>query len=248
MFRVFLFIFLFAISSFAGEIRVAVAANVGYAMADLVKKFNQKNHNVKVVTILGSSGKLYAQIKHGAPYDLFISADMKFPQALYDDGLSIAPPKVYAVGTLICFSKKPRDFTKGIFVLKDKNIDKIAIANPKTAPYGFAAYEALKHSNIYNKIKSKLVYGETISQTLTYAMSVADIGLVAKSSMYSVKMRKYKKGVFFFDVDNSLYNPIKQGIVVLKTAKKEDDAMKFYNFMLSDDAKEILLKYGYNIP
>ena len=248
MLRVFLLVLLFGITSFAGEIRVAVAANVGYAMADLVKKFNQKNHNIKVVTILGSSGKLYAQIKHRAPYDLFISADMKFPQALYDDGLSIAPPKVYAMGALICFSKKPQDFTKGIFVLKDKNIDKIAIANPKTAPYGIAAYEVLKNTKIYDDIKSKLVYGESVSQTLTYVMSVADIGLVAKSSMYSTKMRKYKKGVFFFDVDSSLYNPIKQGIVILKSAKKEDDATKFYNFILSDDAKEILLKYGYNIP
>jgi len=248
MLRVFLLVLLFGPTSFAGEIRVAVAANVGYAMADLVKKFNQKNHNIKVVTILGSSGKLYAQIKHGAPYDLFISADMKFPQALYDDTLAIAPPKVHAMGALICFSKKPQDFTKGIFVLKDKNIDKIAIANPKTAPYGKASVEFLKNVKLFEILKPKFVYAESISQTFTYAIRVADMGLVAKSLLFSPKMRYLKEGVNYLDVDAKFYTPIKQGMVMLSEAKHKADAKLFYDFMLSKEARDILKRYGYILP
>jgi molybdate transport system substrate-binding protein len=123
-------------SLFAQKINIAVAANVSYAIDDLIKEFNKTNPNTKVVVTLGSSGKLTAQIKNGAPYDVFMSANMKYPNALFEDKIAITKPIVYAQGSLAILSSKKRDFNLGINIITDEKIKKIAIANPKTAPYG----------------------------------------------------------------------------------------------------------------
>ena len=154
----------------AGEIRIAVAANVSYAIEELKASFAQQNPDIKVNVVLGSSGKLTAQIKNGAPYGLFMSANMKYPQALYEDGLALEKPHVYAKGTLACLSVKKQDLSEGITLLKDKRIRKIAIANPKTAPYGKASLEAMKNAGIYDEVKAKLVYAESISQAVSYTL------------------------------------------------------------------------------
>lgn len=229
----------------AGTISVAVAANVSYAIEELKKEFNKTYPETKVSVTLGSSGKLTAQIKHGAPYDLFISANMKYPEALYKDKIAISLPVVYTLGTLAIFSNTKRDFSNGIYILQNKEVSKIAIANPKTAPYGIAAMEALTNAKIINDVKGKFVYGESISQTVSYAVTAADIGIIAKSSLYSSSMSKYKENINWVAVDTKLYTPIKQGIVMLK----EDEEVKaFYDFILSEDAKKIFEKYGYLIP
>lgn len=228
----------------AGTINIALAANVSYAIEDLKQEFNKTHPDTKVRVTLGSSGKLTAQIKHGAPYDLFMSANMKYPQALYKEKIAITEPKVYAFGSLALISSKKRDFSKGINLLLDKEISKIAIANPKTAPYGIAAVQALKNIKIEDTVKSKFVYGESISQTLSYALSAADIGIIAKSSLYSKKMSKYKENINWVAVDTKLYTPIKQGIVMLK---KEAEVKAFYDFILSADAKKIFKDYGYSV-
>ncbi|MDD3506636.1 MAG: molybdate ABC transporter substrate-binding protein, partial [Sulfurimonas sp.] len=201
--------------------------------------------DVKVT--LGSSGKLTAQIKHGAPYELFMSADMKFPEALYNDGIAITKPVIYAQGSLAYLSNTQKDFSKGIELLKDKTIEKIAIANPKTAPYGKAAVEAIKNSGVYEDIKSKLIYAESISQTVSYAVTAADIGFIAKSSLFSPKMLHFKKDVNWADVDSKLYTPINQGIVILKGGENKE-VKAFYDFMISSRAKEILKGFGYLMP
>jgi molybdate transport system substrate-binding protein len=130
-------------------------------------------------------------------------------------------------------------------LLKNKNIKKIAMGNPKTAPYGKATLQAFESANIYHDIKSKLIFAESISQTLSYAVSATDIGIVATSSMYSEHMKKYKHNINWFEVDSALYKPISQGIVLLKQAKNNNDAKLFYNYILSEKAKKIFLKYGY---
>jgi len=147
---------------------------------------------------LGSTGKLSAQIKNGAPYQLFLAANMQYPQALYDEDIALTRPIVYAQGSLAYISTKKQDFSKGIMLLKEKNIKKIAVANPKTAPYGIAAVEAMKNSGIYETIKDKFVYAESISQTVSYAVTATDIGLIAKSSLFSPKMKRFKKGIKVF--------------------------------------------------
>ena len=229
----------------AGEINIAVAANVSYAIDELKSEFTKINPDTKVQVTLGSSGKLTAQIKNGAPYGLFMSANMKYPQALYDEKIAITKPIVYAQGELAYLSVIKQDFSKGILLLKEDKVVKIAIANPKTAPYGKAAVEALKNADIYNAVKSKFVYGESISQTVSYAIMGADIGLIAKSSLYSQKMSQYIKNINWSAVNPKLYTPIQQGIVLLKYSENNKEYRAFYDFVLSDNAKEIFKKYGY---
>ena len=231
----------------AGEIKIAVAANVSYAIKPLISAFNQVHPEIKVQPILGSSGKLTAQIRHGAPFGLFMSADMKYPQALYDEGMAVTKPVVYAQGALALLSTKKHDFSKGLALLKEKEIEKIAIANPKTAPYGVAAAEALRNVKLYEMLKPKFVYGESISQTVTYATKAADIGLIAKSSLFSPQMHHFKKGINWADVNASLYTPISQGMVILQPSKDDVEVKTFYDFLLSDGAKKILKSYGYEI-
>lgn len=241
-----LYIFLLSsFSLFAGEINIAVAANVGYAMDELKAEFKKNNPNAKVLVTLGSSGKLTAQIKNGAPYGIFMSADMKYPKALYSEGLAVTKPIIYAKGGLAYLSSKKLDFSKGINVLKSKDISKIAIANPKTAPYGAAAIEAMKKSGVYEEVKEKFVFAESISQAVSYAVTAADVGLVAKSSLYGDKMAKYKEGINWTSVDEKLYSPIEQGVVILKNTQNSAEYRAFYDFILSQKAKEILTRYGY---
>lgn len=233
---------------YAGSINIAVAANVSYAIDDLKKEFNKLYPNTNVRVTLGSSGKLTAQIKNGAPYHLFMAANMKYPQALYNDGVAITRPLVYAQGSLAYLSSTKKDFSKGIALMKDSSISKIAVANPKTAPYGKAAVEAMKNGNVYDDVVNKYVYAESISQTVSYAITAADIGFIAKSSLYSPKMAKYKEGINWFDVDPKLYTPINQGIVVLKNGESNSEVSAFYTFMLSAKAKKILNDFGYLVP
>jgi len=235
---------LFCISVWGSVIKVAVAANMSYAMPEIVKAFYKKYPDIKVEILIGSSGKLFAQIKNSAPFDIFLSANMKYPNALYKQKLCITSPKVYATGALALLSSKRKDFSKGIMLLKDKNIKKIALANPKIAPYGKAAVEALKKSSIYNKLKNKFVYAQSVAQATTYSIIATDIGFVAKSTLFSRHMKKYKKDINWIEIKPSLYTPIKQGIVLLKDKK---EAREFYNFMFGNTVKNILISFGYNI-
>ena len=230
---------------FGGTINIAVAANVSYAMDELKAEFKKSNPKTDVQVTLGSSGKLNAQIVNGAPYGLFMSANMKYPEALYEQKAAITEPVVYAQGALAYLSVRAIDFSKGISLVLDKSIRKIAIANPKTAPYGKAALEAMKNANVYEGAKEKLVYAESISQVVTYALTATDIGFIAKSSLYSATMREYKEGVHWLSVEPELYKPIKQGIVLLKYSQTNPEYRAFYEFILSEKAKEIFKKYGY---
>lgn len=232
----------------AGEITIAAAANVSYAIKALTKEFNVVHPEIEVQIILGSSGKLTAQIRHGAPYGLFMSANMKYPEALYSEKIAVTKPVVYAQGALAYLSVKKQDFSKGMMLLKEDNLKKIAIANPQTAPYGIAAVEALKNANVYEEVKEKFVYGESISQTVAYATMAADIGLIAKSSLYSPQMAHFKEGINWSDVNETLYTPISQGIVILKKGENSSDVKAFYDFMLSDKAKAIMKNFGYKVP
>ena len=242
---IFLLIFITLTSLNAGDIKIAVAANVSYAIDDLVKEFNKTHPDTEVKVTLGSSGKLTAQIMHGAPFELFMSANMKYPNKLYENEIAITRPVVYAQGSLAMLSNKNIDFSKGINFLKERKIRRIAVANPKTAPYGKAAFEAFKNAKILQDIKKKFIYGESISQTVSYTITATDIGIIAKSSLYSPKMAKFKENVNWCEIDSKLYTPIDQGIVVLKDSKK---VRAFYNFiLLNKEAKQIFEKHGYSV-
>jgi len=246
--KIVLGILVLSLSLFASKINIAVAANVSYAINDLIAEFNKTNPDTKVEVTLGSSGKLTAQIKNGAPYNLFMAANMKYPEALYSDKIAITKPVIYAQGSLAMLSVKKLDLSKGINLATTKEVDKIAIANPKTAPYGKAAVEAMKNAKIFEMVKSKYVNAESISQTVTYTVTATDIGFIAKSSLYSPKMSMYKKDVNWVDVDPKLYTPINQGIVIINNAKDNKEVKAFYDFILGEKAKKIFREFGYLVP
>ena len=133
-------------------------------------------------------------------------------------------------------------------VLKTAKIKRIAIANPKTAPYGKASLQALRKSGVYEELKSKLVFAESASSVVMYAVSAADIGIVPKSTLYTPKMKMYKKNINWVAVDSSLYTPIHQGIVILKKGQNREDVMNFYKFILSEKGQKIFKDFGYSRP
>jgi len=239
-----LFLLIFSvIFLWSRPLTVAVAANVSYAVKDLIQTYRQKDPKSDIRVIVGSSGKLAAQIRHGAPYDLFLSADMGYPLALYHDKLGLEKPKTYAKGVLALLSVHHKKLSNDLHTLLSFAIKKIAVANPKTAPYGKAAREALQNAKIYERVKPKLIYGESVSQTLVYTLRVADAGLVAKSALFSPKLRRFREGKEWVEVDSRLYSPIEQGAVLLKPEGKD-----FYDFLFSPAAQHIFKAYGYRQP
>jgi len=243
-----LLIILLTTFSFAGKINVAIAANVSYAIDDLKREFNKIHPKIQVDVTLAGTGKLVAQIKHHAPYQILLAANMAYPQALYSEGFTATTPRVYAQGSLVYLSRKERDFSKVKELLRSHEIRRIAVANPKTAPYGKATFEALRKSKLLKQINSKIVFAESISQTVTYALKATDIGFIAKSTLFAPQMRHLKEGKNWADVDPELYTPINQGAVMLKRGSKNQDVHAFYDFLFSKKAKKIFEKYGYTVP
>jgi len=232
----------------AGTLHIATAANMSYAMKALTVAFKKHAPQTQIEVMIGGSGKLAGQIRQGAPYDIFLSANMRYPQTLFERGMATDKPVMYAQGALVLLSKIPRNYAKGLHLLTSEEIQKIAVANPKTAPYGVAAREALKKVGLYDTLKSKFVYGESISQTITYTLRATDIGIVAKSALFAPQMHHFKAGTHWIDIDSSLYTPIAQGMILLKRAKENAEANAFYDFMQSREAKQILRAYGYRLP
>jgi len=242
--RLFLSVMLLCSALYSNTINIAVAANVSYAIDSLIAEFNITHPDTKVNVTLGSSGKLTAQIIHGAPYDIFMSANMKYPNALYEKGKSKTEPKIYAFGKLVLWSMVD-SLKPSLNLLLHKNIKHIATANPKTAPYGIPTEEVLKHYKLYDSIKNKLVYGESIAQTNQFITTkAAEIGFTSKSVVLSPFIKG--KGNWI-DIDEQAYAPIKQGIVIIKnTSTSIDKKEKFYNFLFSKKGQDILNKFGYS--
>ena len=239
----------FSITSLiASSINVALSANLNYVIKELKQEFSKTYPHIKIKTILGSSGKLTTQIKHGAPYNIFLSANMEYPLALFENNLTSSKPLVYAKGTLSVLSLKERNFSDVIKLLQEPMIKRVAVANPKTAPYGKATLEFFTNANILKTIKPKLIYGESASQTLSYTLRAADLGLIASSALYAPQMKHLIYNKHWVEVEQNLYSPIKQGIVLIKNRKNLEEAQLFYTFILSKKAKDIFEKYGYLAP
>jgi len=241
------FLLVFPLAAFAADITVAGAANVQFTLDDLTAEFT-KETGINVKTVIGSSGKLTSQIENGAPFDIFLSADMKYPDTLYKEGFSLRSPRIYVYGTLVLWTMKDLDLSKGVNVLNDAAIRKIALANPQQAPYGREAVNALKFYTLYDQLQKKLVLGESISQTNQFITTgAADIGFTAESVVLAPNMKDKGKWV---EVDPQSYKPIAQGVIVLRYAEKEHskEAREFYDFLFSGPAQEIFKKYGYKLP
>lgn len=239
--------FTFASALTAQTITVAAAANLKYAVTDIAKEFT-KESGIDVKIITGSSGKLTQQIMSGAPYDAFLSADVEYPAKLAQGGFTTTPAQVYAYGTLILWSDTGADLSKGVAVVADPSVKKIAVANPKTAPYGIEAMNAMKYYKVSDKVDGKLIIAESISQVGAYVTTKAvDVGFMAKSIVLAPEMKNVGKWV---EIDDKAYNTIDQAMVGLKNGSPENQiaAKKFLRFMSSPKAIAILKTNGYGLP
>jgi molybdate transport system substrate-binding protein len=232
----------------AGEIKIAAAADLTFAFKDVVARFEKQTGN-EVKLTYGSSGNFYSQIQNGAPFDLFFSADVSFPQKLEAAGLA-EPGTIYeyAKGEIVIWvpNASKLDLNKGLAVLLDPSIRKIAIANPLHAPYGAAAVAAMKHNGIYDQVKSKLVRGENISQTAQFVQSGnADVGIVALSLALAPAMRSMGRYVVVPPED---YPPLMQAAVIVKSSREKQLANEFLKFLKEPDTVALMEQYGFAVP
>jgi molybdate transport system substrate-binding protein len=226
---------------------VAVAANAQF-VAQALKISFEKQSGSQIQLIVSSSGKLTAQIQQGAPFDLFLSADTKYPQTLAGKGLSVEKPKIYAYGIIVLWAMKGVESLQDVNIVQQDFVKKIAIANPKLAPYGEAAIQVLRKTGLYDNVQSKLVYGESIAAVNQYLLSgVVDLAFTAKSVVMEPSMRNKGKWI---ELDHKLYTPIAQSVVLLKNKEGSSraEAKLFYDFLFSDKAKRIFETYGYQLP
>lgn len=226
------------------KITIAAAANMQYAIDEIAELYTQ-NTGVECQLVISSSGKITAQIKEGAPYDVFLSADMKYPMQLYKDGHAVSKPKVYALGNMVIWTLKD-NVEPSFESLESDQVKHIAIANPKTAPYGAAAIEILNHNHLLGRVEHKLVYGESISQTNQFIISKsAEIGFTAKSIVVAPEMIGKGK---WKSISKEDYSPIQQGAIVINHNNANSSASQnFYNFLFSNQAKQILTKFGFSV-
>lgn len=227
------------------SITIAAAADLQYALNDIKVEFVKNHPNTKVEIIYGSSGNLFQQIMNKAPFDIFFSADIIYPNKLDSVGLAATKPELYAIGFLVLWAMK-LDTINGLNILLSKDINKIAIANPRHAPYGKRAIEFLRYYDYYDKIKEKLVEGENISQTAQFVLTGnADLGIIALSLAMSPIMQK--KGKFIL-IDEKSHSPLEQAYIIVKGSEKKEEVLKFYDFAGSEQARQIFTKYGFRLP
>ena len=232
----------------AETLTVAVAANVKFAFDDLAAVFKQET-GIDIQPVYGSSGKITAQVKEGAPYDVFLSADMEFPTRLYQAGQAVTAPKVYAYGKLVLWTLNDTlDLGKGLSVLANRDVKKVAIANPRVAPYGEEALKALARLGLRATVDPKLVYAENIAQVVQFVDSGnVDAGLTAKSLVTAPENTGRGKWI---DIPADTYTPIAQGAVILRHGQIEHAGAvrQFYGFLYSAKARTILEKFHYGLP
>jgi molybdate transport system substrate-binding protein len=230
------------------KLNVACAANLKFTLDEIKSKFSTKYPEIDVEIITASSGKLTAQIINGAPYDLFLSADMDCPQKLYNEGFAQNKPMIYCKGNIVVFTTRiDLDLTDLEKTFCSKEVKTIAIANPELAPYGKAALDFFNNINIYENIKEKLIYGENVSQTLSFILSDADIGFIPKSYVLTENLSKYTENINWIEINSDYYSPINQGIIIIKNTNNLKSALVFYDFIFSGIAKKIFIKYGYSL-
>ena len=240
---------LFPLAVLAGELTVAAASDLNFAFKELVAAYEEKTGD-HVKLSLGSSGNFYSQIRNGAPFDLYFSADIAYPKKLEDAGLAVRGTLYkYAIGRLVVWAPSQSPLavdTQGIQVLLDPSVRKIAIANPKHAPYGRAAVGALEHFQLHDRVRDKLVLGENISQTAQFVQSrAADVGIIALSLALAPAMRAGGK---YWEIPTDAHPPLEQGAVVLKSSTNQDAARAFLDFLRSETGQAIMNRYGFVLP
>lgn len=230
------------------ELTIAAASDLNFAFKNLIKDFEAQTGE-RVRFISGSSGHFYTQIVNGAPFDLYFSADIAYPKKLIAEGLAL-PESLYqyAIGRIVLWVPKGStlDVSKEMEVCVDSAVKKLAIANPKHAPYGRAAVAALEHYRIADRMTEKLVFGENIAQAAQFVQSgAADIGIIALSIAVAPTMEQLGK---HWLIPADAHPPIEQGAVIVKATKHPEKAKKFLDFMKTEQARAVMKRYGFTLP
>jgi len=248
MIAVFLFVITGVNVAVAEVITIGAASDLNFAFREIATEYEKTSGN-RVRLTLGSSGNFYAQIQNGAPFDLYFSADIAYPRKLEEAGLTV-PGSLYqyAIGRIVLWAGKDShlDLSRGLEIFREPAIRKIAIANPKHAPYGRAAVAAMEHFKVYDQVKDKLILGENISQAAQFIESGAcDIGIIALSLAVAPAMKS--KGTYW-EVPAEAHPPLEQGAVILKSSKQQESAKQFLAFIKGERGQEIMKRYGFTVP
>jgi molybdate transport system substrate-binding protein len=227
---------------------VAAASDLQSVFPELAGRFERET-GARVTISFGSSGNSFAQIQNGAPFDLYFSADIDYPRQLVKSGhAEAASLYAYAVGRIVLWTRKDRgiDVTRGLSVLRDARVRRIAIANPQHAPYGRAAVAALRHENLYDSVQPRLVLGENISQTAQLVDSGnADVGIIALALALGSALRA--SGTYVV-IPATAHAPIEQAAVVISASKNKAIARRFLAFVQQPSARELLQRFGFTPP
>lgn len=234
-----------ALAAHADKITVAAASDLKFALTDMRDAYVKTHPDDTIDLIFGSSGNFAAQVKNGAPYDLFYSADIAFPQKLASEGHASSSVTPYAIGRIVVWqTKSKRPLT--LADLGSPDVKRVAIANPRHAPYGMRAVEALKSAGMWNAVEPRLVMGENIAQTAQYVESgAADAGIVALSLVKSPALAG--KGSYTL-IDEKLHTPLRQGYIITRHGAGKKLAADFAAYALSPASIAILERYGFTMP
>jgi len=231
------------------DLTIAAASDLNFAFKELVAEF-EKRIDIHVKLSLGSSGNFFSQIQNGAPFDLYFSADIGYPKKLQEAGRAL-PDSLYkyAVGRIVLWipAGSPLEVERlRMDVLLDPSIKRIAIANPKHAPYGRAAIAAMQYFKVHDRVKDKLVLGENISQAAQFVESGAsDIGIIALSLALAPTMKAAGK---YWEIPSEAHPPLEQGAVILNHSKNQAAAKLFLDFVKGPQGQEIMRRYGFTLP
>jgi molybdate transport system substrate-binding protein len=228
------------------KITIAAAADLKFALDEIVVLFKSTHPAAQIETIYGSSGKFSTQIRQGAPYDIYFSADIAYPRALKAEGLAASEVQPYALGRIVLWSPS-RDAGKMTLAdLADTSIRKIAIANPQHAPYGKRAEEALRAAGVWEKVEPKLVYGENVAQAAQFVQTGnAQVGIIALSLALSPELAK--QGGYAL-IPEQLHQPLEQGFIITRRAADNALAQAFARFVAGKEARTIMTRYGFALP
>lgn len=230
----------------AGTLTIAAAADLKFAMAEVVVQFRATQPSARVEVIYGSSGKFLTQITNGAPFDMYFSADIAYPRELERKGLTAGATRPYAIGRLVLWSLQPELANTPLQALPQSAIRKFAIANPQHAPYGRRAKEALEQQGVWEAMRPKLVLGENIAHTAQFVDSgAAEAGIVALALVLSPTMTG--KGAWTL-IPAAWHAPLEQGYVITRRAASNPLAATFADYMSSTPARAIMRRYGFTLP
>lgn len=230
----------------AGQLRIAAAADLKYCLDRIIVAYRHAHADDDIDVSYGSSGNFAAQIRQGAPFDLFFSADADYPRALAADGFAAGPPRPYGIGRIVLWSAT-RDATRLTLAdLAHPDIARVAIANPRHAPYGKRAEEALRAAGVWDAVAPKLVFGENIAQAAQFVASGnADVGIIAQALALSPELAARGGSAL---IPDALHEPLLQAFVLLRHGADNALARDFGRYVQAPDARRTFVRYGFALP